>query len=60
MQINRCPKCGQEPILAEECAIEFSLGWLVECFHCGLHTRRYETRDEAVTKWNALTEAHNG
>lgn len=35
MQINRCPKCGQEPILAEEFAIEFSLGWLVESSTAG-------------------------
>lgn len=53
MQINRCPKCGQEPKLLE---------WLlsgeyeVECAHCKYYSGAFNTSAEAVAKWNELTE----
>ena len=57
---NRCPKCGRMPSNVELIhpltkSIEI-LGYEVECYDCGLHTGRCETRDEAVEKWNEITK----
>lgn len=56
MQINRCPKCGREPVSTEMYAGEFYLGWRVECLRCKLHTCTCESRSEAVAKWNEMTK----
>jgi hypothetical protein len=56
MQINRCPKCGREPKM-----IKYVMaGDELECYSCGLRTGVCFNFDEAVTKWNALTETRNG
>lgn len=61
MEINRCPKCGREPSIFQRITVtkEFTIDNVameVECYDCGLHTCRCKTRDEAVAKWNELTE----
>lgn len=57
MRINRCPKCGVEPYVIpldddndEYCGSE------VECYYCRLHTGCCETENEAILKWNEMTE----
>lgn len=59
MQINRCPKCGREPIILiwrRDDDEETISGYEAECYDCCLHTGCCKTREEAVTKWNELTE----
>jgi predicted RNA-binding Zn-ribbon protein involved in translation (DUF1610 family) len=56
MQINRCPKCGREPEVIRLERRFVKISYEVECYDCGLHAGRYETRDEAVEKWNELTK----
>jgi hypothetical protein len=60
MQINRCPKCGREPVILiarNNDESESIYGYRAECFDCELHTGCCETHEEAVAKWNELTEA---
>jgi hypothetical protein len=60
MQINRCPKCGREPVVARIVNDRYVLlGYQVDCDDCCLHTGRYGTRDEAIAKWNELTKGEN-
>ncbi len=67
MQINRCPKCGREPSAIKlfkldnerNCFYALKNGWEAECYDCGLHTGRCDTREEAVAKWNELTKGIN-
>ena len=57
MRINRCPKCGREPKLME---------WLesgqyeVECPNCLDYSGGFDTPDEAIVKWNEITEIKDG
>lgn len=57
MKINKCPICGREPSIHKvfNCHRDF-LGYEAECYDCVLHTGRYKTREEAVAKWNEMTE----
>jgi hypothetical protein len=58
VKINRCPKCGQEPKVY--CGAALLNGEMrdvnITCEGCWLYTGSCKTRDEAVTKWNALTK----
>lgn len=56
MQINRCPKCGREPVSYAD--LDYN-GWRLQCSYCGLVTECFETRAEAVAKWNELTKGVN-
>lgn len=62
MQINRCPKCGREPEFekffkfSEDLGGFYFAGWKYRCLNCGLNTGRCDTHEEAVAKWNELTE----
>ena len=56
MQINRCPKCGREPVSMKVYAGMFFCGWQVECFDCRLHTGWCKTKDEVVAKWNEIAK----
>lgn len=61
MQINRCPKCGQEPSHCRLFNIKFEpIGYEVECDDCGLHTGHCDTDEEAVAKWNEFTNKMKG
>jgi hypothetical protein len=57
MKINRCPKCGQEPAIAkivDYCDNKF--GYEVGCYDFEIQTEVIKTREEAVAKWNEMTE----
>lgn len=59
MKINRCPKCGREPdilIARNDDERESICGYIVECYDCELRTELCNTRDEAIAKWNEMTE----
>lgn len=61
MQINRCPKCGREPLIIKVCVKteddKFEhIGFEFECYTCCLHSGLCETFEEAVAKWNELTK----
>jgi hypothetical protein len=65
MQINRCPKCGRKPSIFDRAKLTKELklvdvGVEAECYDCGLRTVRCKTRDEAVAKWNELTNKIKG
>lgn len=57
MKINKCPKCGREPtvILLFNRDKNVYCGVEVECYDCGLHSGRCDTEEEAIAKWNELT-----
>ena len=61
MQINRCPKCGREPkIYCGEALLNGILRDVkIMCDDCWLYTGICETLDEAVEKWNKMTEGEN-
>lgn len=55
MKINRCPKCGRAPKI-----IEWLLsGYEVVCLHCKYYSSMFDTRAEAVEKWNEMTKGEN-
>jgi transcription elongation factor Elf1 len=58
MKINRCPKCGKDPKVY--CGTALLNGEMrdvnIECESCGLCTRTYKTRAEAIAKWNEMTK----
>lgn len=56
MKINNCPKCGREPVLYAD--LDYN-GWRLQCRYCGLVTECFETRDEAVAKWNEMTKGES-
>jgi hypothetical protein len=66
MQINRCPRCILKP--ESEICFKFDMvinkmcfvGWRISCINCCFNTDIYETIDEAVAKWNELTEIKDG
>lgn len=53
MEINKCPKCGKEPVLYADIGC---FGWRLKCPDCELETDCGETSDEAREKWNELTK----
>jgi hypothetical protein len=58
MQINRCPTCGRKPNIFFTEGINVKneyTSFSFECSCCGLYTDQCDTHDEAVAKWNALT-----
>jgi len=58
VKINRCPKCGREPsVIRIKSVIDY--GVEVECYDCGLRAGVCLNFDEAVTRWNELTEVIN-
>lgn len=57
MVINRCPKCGREPSVFIDEQDFVTIGVEIWCSDCGLHTGRCDTHEEAVAKWNEMTEA---
>jgi hypothetical protein len=56
MKINRCPKCGREPVSMKVYAGEFFCGWKFGCFDCELHTGNYASKSKAIAKWNEITK----
>lgn len=57
-KINRCPCCGREPseIILTGILDESQVpGYELECYDCGLHSGRCDAEDEAIKKWNELT-----
>ena len=59
VKINRCPKCGQEPVILiarNNDESESIYGYRAECYDCDLWAEVGGTKAEAVTKWNALTK----
>lgn len=56
-RLNRCPRCRREPSFNKLFNIKLDpIGYEVECYDCGFHSGRCETREEAVAKWNEMTE----
>ena len=53
--LKRCPRCGQSPyeVMLDDYN-DCLLGYEIECFGCGLHTRLCVTPEQAVTEWNGL------
>jgi hypothetical protein len=66
MQINRCPECGREPLIYratpiirfDHTTISGDTKYVCHCYPCGLRVKS-NTRDEAVAKWNEMTEEEN-
>ena len=57
MKINRCPKCGQEPVVFRISDYVHGKFWYkVGCFECGIKTEVFKTYDEAVAKWNEIAK----
>lgn len=58
MEINKCPKCGRKPnlILLFNRDKNVYCGHEAECYNCGLHSGCCDTEEEAIEKWNELTE----
>jgi Lar family restriction alleviation protein len=59
MQINRCPKCGREPVILitrNNDESESIYGYRAECYDCDIWADIGNTKAEAVTKWNELTK----
>lgn len=61
MQINRCQKCGREPITIRFRAVENfnsipKISTKIECYACAVNTGQCKSYDEAVAKWNELTK----
>jgi hypothetical protein len=59
MKINRCPKCGREPVILiarYDDESESIYGYKAECYDCDLWTDIVGTKAEAVAKWNEMTE----
>jgi hypothetical protein len=56
MEINRCPECGRVPIVSKivDANNDF-LGFQIDCDDCCLHTGCTPFYEDAVAKWNALT-----
>jgi hypothetical protein len=60
MKINRCPKCGREPIIAKIINGNYELsGFQIDCDDCCLHTGCIPHYVDAVAKWNELTKGDN-
>ena len=63
MKIDRCPKCGQEPmtyrstpfIRLNPTTILGDAKYVCHCYPCGLMVKS-KTRDEAIEKWNEMTK----
>ena len=57
MTIKKCPKCGWQPSeITHYTSSDKRFHDEIECYDCGLHTGRCDTHDDAVAKWNELTE----
>jgi Lar family restriction alleviation protein len=60
MQINRCPKCGREPSVVKTIDYtRYKVGYEIRCYDCKILTEATKTRDEAVAKWNEMTEGES-
>lgn len=53
-EVERCPKCGRDPSVITLSIAGDTIGYEAECYECGLHTGRCETRDEAIEEWNKM------
>jgi Lar family restriction alleviation protein len=59
MQINRCPRCGREPVILiarNNDEGESIYGYRAECYDCDVLADVGGTKAEAVTKWNKMTK----
>lgn len=57
MQINPCPKCGRDASVAKIIDyMRYKFGYEIGCYDCKIRTEVIKTRDEAIAKWNELTE----
>lgn len=56
MEIRLCPKCGRGPSVITWSIAGDNIGYEAECYDCGLHTGRCDTKEEAIKKWNELTK----
>lgn len=56
MKINTCPKCGGGPneILYRDGQMK-SFDFEFVCYLCGLRTGKCPSEEQAVEKWNELT-----
>jgi transcription elongation factor Elf1 len=60
MKINRCPKCGREPSVIKTIDYtRYKVGYEIRCYDCKILTETTKTRDEAVAKWNEMTEGES-
>lgn len=62
MKINRCPKCGQEPVVLiarNNDESESICGYRAECYDCDILANIGNTKAEAIAKWNEITEVIN-
>jgi hypothetical protein len=55
MNINPCPRCGREPRIL----VWLLSGYEVVCAHCRIYSGMFDTRVEAVEKWNKLTKGES-
>jgi hypothetical protein len=60
MQINQCPRCGREPCEWINEKDFHAIGYEFSCGSCGFCTGSCKTYDEAVAKWNELTNKTKG
>ena len=51
MKLKLCPFCGNEASLEEKITVYYSDYW-VECYQCGIATRREENAEKAIEYWN--------
>lgn len=57
MEINKCPKCGSEPIIAKIVNGNYEfLGYQIDCDDCCLHTGCMPYYVDVVAKWNKITK----
>lgn len=60
MKLNRCPKCGRDPIIAKIINGKYELeGFQIDCDDCCLHTGCIPHYVDAVEKWNEITKGDN-
>jgi hypothetical protein len=61
MQINQCPKCGQVPNVSRVQGSRILIpSYQILCYKCKLESERCTTFDEAIAKWNELTNKIKG
>jgi hypothetical protein len=57
-KLAACPFCGTEWEDSPDSELELysaNVGWCVHCHGCGIETRGYPTRSEAIAVWNTRT-----
>jgi hypothetical protein len=57
MKINRCPKCGREPVEVKYSSISRKvIGYKILCDFCFTTSGVWKTRPKAIAKWNEITK----